>query len=58
MPAVLSEKSSVSSGTSASLMQSKRLSADKVSAIGMGIEFVEVESNDRSILYNWLPEKS
>jgi PilZ domain len=30
---------------------------DNVSAIGMGIEFVEVESKDRSILYKWLPEK-
>lgn len=30
---------------------------DNVSAIGMGVEFVEVEPKDRAILEKWLPEK-
>lgn len=30
---------------------------NNVSANGMGIEFVEIEPNDRAILEDWLPEK-
>lgn len=30
---------------------------DNVSAIGMGVEFVEVEPKDRAILEKWLPQK-
>lgn len=30
---------------------------DNVSAIGMGVEFVEIEEKDRALLAKWLPQK-